>query len=186
LVAAAAAYKLSGGWMTLNPGSYDVGTLNPAFEVYFASGPVSLHGTVNRKITIVSLTNDITIDGSIKLDAASHPSRDVPSLGVIAGKDILIKGGAVLQVDAYLFSNGTIDTCADAIAACSTATLNINGFVMGKTLSFNRLGPKDSPGTPVAERVTFIPQIYLNPPRLFDASVDDLLLEGQGEKQPLF
>jgi hypothetical protein len=187
LVAAAQAYYSAGvGYQTLPGGGIDVGTLNPAFDVYFVTGAASLHGTVHRKITFISLNNDVTIDGNIVLDGVSHPSRDAPSLGIIAAKNILIKGGAVVRVDAYLFSDGTIDTCSDAVANCSTATLNINGFVMAKTLSLNRLGPKDSPGAPVAEQVTFIPQIYLNPPRLFDASVDDLLLEGQGEKQPLF
>jgi hypothetical protein len=186
LVSAAQAYQAAGiGFQTLPGGLIDVGTLNPAYDVYFINGAASLHGTVNRKITLVALNANLTIAGNITLDGASHPLREVPSLGIIAAKDILING-PVTRVDAYLFSNGTINTCADAVTACSTATLNINGFVMGKALSFNRLGPKDSPGTPVAEQVTLTAQIYLNPPRLFDASVDDLLLEGQGEKQPLF
>jgi hypothetical protein len=189
LVKAAQSYQVSGGYATIS-GSIDVGNpaqLNPAYDTYFASGPVSLHGAVNRKITIVSLGADVTIDGNIVLSNAAFASRAVPSLGIITNSNILIKAAAT-RVDAYMFSNGAIDTCQEGAASTSAcnSTLTVNGFVMAKTLSLHRLGPANSIGRQLGEQINMNPQIYLNPPRLFDASVDDLLIEGQGERQPLF
>jgi hypothetical protein len=129
---------------------------------------------------------DLTIANSIRLDGAAYVRSSVPSLGVIASGNILIPA-AVTQVDAYLFSNGTIDTCQEAtVLACSTVPLLVNGFLMGRTISFHRSGLTGTTGSQVAERVTLNPQIYLNPPTLFDASVDGVILENQGERQPLY
>ncbi len=155
--------------------------------VYIYNGAaLTIHGTISNKLTVVALTGKVivTAPAGLQLDTATHPSHDAPSLGVIAAGDIEINAG-VTQVDAYLFSDGTIDTCKTGTGSCSNI-LTINGFVMAKQLSFGRLGPLNSHGQVSAERINMMPQIYLNPPALFDASVDETLLEGQGERPPLF
>src|SRR6185369_10388666 len=139
-------------------------------------------------VTIVTLKPGavVEIDGNITLNNTSYSSHTVPSLGVISSGDIWIDP-AVTRVDAYLFSSqGTIVTCNGTVAACNTPQLVVNGFLMGKGLLFGRVGALDTNGTPITEAIVLNPQIYLNPPKYFDASVDDTLLLGQGEKAPLF
>ncbi len=191
LVAAAASYQAMGsGYTTI--GLPTPVTAVKDFDVtgksgvYFYTGAhLALHGTVSDTVTVVALSGDVVISGVVKLDGATHAARSTPSLGVIASGDIAILA-AVTRVDAYLFSDATIDTCAEASVACATSTLVVSGFLMAKDISFHRLGLAGSSGTQVAEQVILTPQIYLNPPKLFDATVDDVLLEGQGERAPLF
>lgn len=180
LIQAAGAY--TGVRILINTNDFDV---TGKSGVYFYNGSaLTIHGTVSNKLTVVAQSGSIIVSGAIQLDGAPHPVRDAPSLGVIAAGDILIRAG-VMRVDAYLFSNGTIDTCQAATGSCSN-TLTVNGFVMAKDLAFNRLGALNGHGPVLAEQINMLPQIYLNPPALFDASVDNVGLEGQGEKQPLF
>ncbi|HVQ43646.1 MAG TPA: hypothetical protein VMT30_01640 [Candidatus Saccharimonadia bacterium] len=160
---------------------------------YIGVSPLKLHGTVGnplapgvarRPVTIVT-NGSVEITGNITLNPTILPAHSVSSLGIIANGGISIDP-AVTRVDAYLFSNGTINTCNAVAAACSTPTLRINGFMMGKQLIFGRLGAANTNGTPVSEQVVLTPQIYLNPPKYFDSSIDDILLQGQGERAPLF
>jgi hypothetical protein len=186
LLAAANAYNAAGvGYSTIGGSSFDVTGKSGVYFYY--GGNLSLSGTVNNKLTVVATSGNITISGPIRLDNVVHTSRTAPSLGVIASGDINISA-AVTQVDAYLFSNGIIDTCYQANISCATAPLIVRGFLMARGMEFHRIGVLNSTGTPLpaTEQVTLTPQIYLNPPKLFDASVDDILLEGQGERQPLF
>lgn len=184
LLAAANAYYAAGaGYTTIGGNDFDV---TGKSGVYFYNGAaLTIHGTVNNKMTIVARSGKVIVSGAIAIDTANHAARDVPSLGVIASGNIEVRA-AVTRVDAYLFSNSVIDTCTEATIACATPQLLINGFIMAKDISFHRLGQLNTNGTPISELVVLNPQIYLNPPRLFDASVDDVLLEGQGERQPLF
>jgi hypothetical protein len=158
---------------------------------YFNGAHLILKGTVGngvhtKPLTIVARFGDVQINGNIILNNSVYLPHDVPSLGIISQGDIMIDPGTT-RVDAYLFSSqGTIITCNGAVAACSTPQLVVNGFLMAKDIIFGRVGPLNSNGTPIAEAIVLTPQIYLNPPRYFDASVDEILLEGQGEKAPLF
>jgi hypothetical protein len=190
LLQAAVDYRTGPGWNTIgvSGGASDDFNVQDKEGVYFYDGPdLRIHGTVNKKLTIVATTGKVTIipPGVAIPPATSYTRANLPSLGVIAKDNIEILA-AVTKVDAYLFSNGTIDTCVENNVACASPTLFVNGFLMGKDIAFHRLGPFNSNGSQVAEHVELNPQIYLNPPKLFDASVDDLLLEGQGERQPLF
>jgi len=144
-------------------------------------------------VTIVTLNPVavVEIDGNILLNTTTaYEAHKAPSLGIISSSDILIDPAAT-QVDAYLFSShGTIVTCNAAPAGCAN-NLRVNGFLMAKDLLFGRIGPNPPVGAsavsaPIVEQIVLNPQIYLNPPKYFDASVDDILLEGQGERAPLF
>jgi hypothetical protein len=189
LESAAQAYLTSGGQSGIVSGTVDIASLNPSDNVYFAlAGTIHLSGTVTRKITIVMLNGGtVDINGNIQITGATSLAQTTPSLGVISDGNIVIDSN-VSRVDAYLFSNGSIDTCAQSaqIPNPCTTDLLVNGFLMAHSIAFDRRGPQDATGTPVAEQIVLNPQIYLNPPTFFDSSVDDVLLQGQGEDQPLF
>jgi hypothetical protein len=164
---------------------------------YFNGTHLNIHGAVGNPVapgvapapvTVVALRPGavVEIDGNIVLNNTTYSPHTVPSLGVISAGDILIDPAAI-RVDAFLFSSqGTISTCNGTVAACATAQLVVNGFLMAKNLLFGRVGVTNTNGTPITESVVLAPQLYLNPPKYFDASVDDILLQGQGERAPLF
>jgi hypothetical protein len=176
---------------TITTATVDLGALTGAGkpDVYYFDGPVlSISGTASSKVTIVATVGSIHIVGPILLNNALVASRYVPSVGLIAQGDIVIDP-IVTRVDAYIFSNSTIDTClgaAPGVTFCSTPQLVINGFLMGKSIRFNRVGTLNSSGAQVSEKVILTPQIYLNPPKFFDVDITKDLLQAQGEKPPLF
>jgi hypothetical protein len=185
LVEVGRSYFLSGQpYLPLLGNNIDVGTLAAGVYVHNGGGNVRLHGTVTQKVTILSLTDSLIIDAPIILNSPTTTGNNVPSLGIISAGNIIINGAAN-RVDAYLFSNGTIDTCAEGNAAACRNTLTVNGFLMANTLSFRRLGPVTGGGATVGERVNMAGQIYLNPPKLFDSAADVNLVQNQGEKPPL-
>lgn len=157
---------------------------------YFNGAHLNLRGSVGnaattKPLTIVARFGEVEINGNITLTNVVRFPHEAPSLGIISANDILIDPAAT-QVDAYLFSsNGSIVTCNAAVAACASV-LRVNGFLMAKDMLFGRTGLINTNGTAPSEIVVLNPQIYLNPPRYFDAGVDDILLEGQGERAPLF
>lgn len=153
--------------------------------IYNGTSPMNIRGLVSNKITIVSKKAPVRINGPISLANLSYEPRNLPSLGVIAAGDISIPA-AVTRVDAYLYSGSTIDTCAEQSSACATSPLLINGFIMGKNLKLNRIGAANSKGDQLAERIVLNPQIYLNPPAIFDAASVDGAPSGLGEMPPLF
>jgi len=180
-------------YASLGGGTYDVGGAlfnsmpGAATGIYIhnGGGNVVLHGTFTRKITIVMLTGDLIIDSNLRLGSTSKTATNVPSLGIIAANDININGAAT-QVDAYLFANGTINTCVEGNTPACLNTLNVNGFLMSKNLLFRRLGPKVAATTAtVGERINLTGQLYLNPPKFFDNAANVNLLQNQGEKPPL-
>jgi hypothetical protein len=158
---------------------------------YFNGAHLILKGTVGnavsaKPLTIVARFGDVEINGDIKLTNGVRLPHEVPSLGIISAHDILIDPVAV-WVDAYLFSSqGIIATCNAPAASCATSQLRVNGFLMAKNIVFGRTGAPNTNGTGISEAIVLTPQIYLNPPRYFDAGVDDVLLQGQGERAPLF
>jgi hypothetical protein len=184
LLSVANAYITGGGAINTFSGSLNV---TGRSGVWVANaGPVTLSGTVNRNITVVVRSGNVRISGPITLDTSATAASALPSLGIIAQGAIEIPA-AVTRVDAYMFaSTGVINTCVEANNSCATPTLVVNGFMMGRDILFNRLGPFNTNGAQVGERVNLNPNIYLNPPRFFGADADDVLLEGQGERQPLF
>jgi hypothetical protein len=194
LLSAAEQYVADGGGnfgtiTAAQAANLNVATLN-AFPVYFytAGGTLHLHGVVGRSLTIVDEVGAVEITGNITITGGATAAHNVPSLGIIANGGINIDKAALL-VDAYLFSDGTIDTCTEgqsSTTACDTAQLVINGFLMANKISFRRLGAFNVDGSPITEQVNLNPEIYLNPPMFFDASVDDNNLQGQGEQQPLY
>jgi hypothetical protein len=169
----------------------DVGTLTADPVYYYNGGGVlHLHGTVNSTVTIVAESGTVQIDGNITITGGVHTvyPPDLPSLGIIAANDINISLAAT-RVDAYMFSNATIDTCLQGVgntSGCVGASLTVNGFLMASNLLFQREGAFNVDGNPVTETIALNPQIYLDPPKFFDASVDNTSLQGQGEKPPLY
>lgn len=156
--------------------------------VYYINGNAYLSSSspITNKMTIIDSGGNVYITTPVALTSASAPAAQVPSVGIIAQNDIDVYA-PVTRIDAYMFSDGTIDTCEAGTGSCSTATLIVNGFLMGQNILFNRLGPLDAPGSPLAEQVILNPQIYLNPPTFFDTkSVDGNQLNGLGELAPLF
>jgi hypothetical protein len=194
LLASAESYVTQGGtgYGTIGlaqAANLDVGTLT-MFPVYYYTGGgiLHLHGTVGQKLTIVDESGTIQITGNITLTNVPTAPKDTPSLGIISKGDIDINKAATL-VDAYLFTDSTIDTCTEgqsSTTACDTPQLVINGFLMANKISFRRIGAFNTNGTSITEQVNLNPEIYLNPPMFFDASVDNVTLQGQGEQQPLF
>lgn len=158
---------------------------------YVGGAPLVLSGTINQTITIISqsapvrFNSNVTVNVSINADLNALPSLGIITQGVGPNGDIQI-GAGVTQLDAYLFSsNGTIDTCIDHSSACTNG-LVVNGFLMGHDINFGRLGPANSAGNPIAERISLTPQIYFNPPILFGGTAGNINLTNEGEKQPLF
>jgi hypothetical protein len=199
LLKAAEDYVASGGtgYGTITAAmaaNLDPSTLN-AFPVYYWSGAGgTLHlnepagHNIDSNVTIVAEAGTVEIDNNIVLNNAVHTIPTLPALGIIAAGNINISL-SVTDVDAYLFSNSTIDTCYQGVGnagGCVGPSLTVNGFLMGKSLAFHREGAFNVDGTPTTETIILNPQIYLNPPKFFDSSVDNTLLEGQGEKPPLY
>jgi hypothetical protein len=110
---------------------------------YFDGDDLAISGTVHTKVTIV-ITKNVAkahIAGLILLDPTPALARYAPSVGIISAGDIAIDP-IVTRVDAYLFSNGDIDTCEGAVpnsTKCATPQLVVNGFLMGKSIQLNRL-----------------------------------------------
>lgn len=160
---------------------------------YFLGGTeLDISGTVSNKITLVAPSaSRVVINGNVVLNPGARTSRsDTPSLGIIAGQNIDILSG-VTEVDAYLFADGTINTCGraatpDLPCGVITPTLRILGFLMAHDVLLSRLGPATVSGSVQAEVVTMNPQLYLNPPKFFDSSANQTLYEGLGELPPLF
>jgi len=131
--------RTGGPFYTVTLDSLNAADLLTPKGVIYVTGDVIISGgtgIVGRKLTIYA-TGTITINSSIRLVSGSVARADQPSLGLIAGGDIKIAGAAT-QVDAYMFSNGNINTCYTA--PCDT-TLNVRGFLMAKTLQLRRQGP---------------------------------------------
>jgi hypothetical protein len=193
LVKVGNAYITAGGGHSTIAGSVSVTNMS---GVYWVNGG-DIHltgGIISHRVTIFHAGGgNVYIDGNIQIDGANHalnpndPDNSIPSLGIISSNGILISN-AVTRVDAYMFADGAIDTCTPqgVLGNACNSTLVVNGFVMSQSLALHRLGPAGSNGQQVGERINMTPQIYINPPKLFDASVDDILLQGQGERQPLF
>ncbi|HEY2004727.1 MAG TPA: hypothetical protein VGH44_06460 [Candidatus Saccharimonadia bacterium] len=159
---------------------------------FYGSGELDISGTVSNRITLVALNaSRVVINGNIVLNPGSGTGRsDIPSLGIIADQNLDILS-SVNEVDAYLFTDGTINTCGkaatpDAPCGIVTPTLNVKGFLMAHDLLLSRLGPPAISGSVEAEVVAMNPQLYLNPPKLFDSSADQSLYQGLGELPPLF
>ena len=192
LYAAAQNYLAAGGAgaVTTGSGVYDISSWK---GVHYITGNANICGTVNNPTTIVQQSGTLTIGGNgcpksgITLTNTPTPRSAAPSLGIIAGPLTSIAIAAnVTQVDAYLFSEGSINTCDTTWGGTCNSTLTVNGFVMGHDLQLRRLGSGN--GAEVAEKITLNPQIYLNPPQFFDANSASggLQLQGLGERPPLF
>ncbi len=165
---------------------------------YFqGGGELDISGTISNKITLVVPSARVVVNGTLAIDntvnggnCSTVSSCTIPSLGVIAGGNIDILS-SVTQVDAYLFADGTINTCGlaaspDSPCGVTSPVLDVNGFLMAQNILFSRLGP-GSAGQQVAEQITLNPELYLNPPQFFDEASDNgSSLEGQGERPPLF
>lgn len=190
LVALARSYINAGGaYRPLGNGGWNVGALPASASgvyVHNAGGNITLRGTYsgNRPITIVSLGGTVTISNPIILNALATTGDNVPSIGIIAAGGIEV-AGAANRVDAYLFSNGTIDTCSEGNVAACRNTLTVNGFLMGRRILFKRLGPATGATATVGERINLTGQLYLNPPKFFDSASIINLLQHQGERPPL-
>ena len=158
-------------------------------EVYYYDGnELTISGMINSKVTIVATIGSVKIGGQVLMQTNTvQPARSVTSLGIIAERNITIDP-TVTRVDAYMFSNETIDTCnpgATNGSTCATPPLVVNGFLMGKSLLFNRIGRLNTGGPQISERIVLMPHIYLNPPKFFEESTKEVL-QTQGEKTPLF
>ncbi len=188
LAAVAQAYFQAGQPYTALPGgTWNLASLPASANgiyIHNGGGNLTLRGTFNRKITIVSFTGTVTINGNIILDGPANLGANSASLGIISTGDIIVNGAAT-RVDAYLFSNSTINTCAEGNVAACRNLLTVNGFLMSRNLSFRRLGVAGGPIANPAERINLTGQIYLNPPKFFDVAADLNLLQNQGEKPPL-
>jgi hypothetical protein len=200
LLGVAKTARLAGGYITIPGSSFDVTNRQ---GVYFFDGPVlNISGTIGQPVggnapvplTIVATNGSIRITNSIHANSANaYAPKDVPSLGLIAAGNVYINPAAV-EVNAYIFSNGTIYTCdTPTVDQCQlNGTLVVNGFLMGKRIVFGRLGQFNAvsaPGFPTfGEVVTLTPQLYLNPPAFF--STADVPAsrhpQGQGERAPRF
>lgn len=197
LVAIAVAGRSAGGYSTIGVTgavTHIVLTGNEEGVYYFDGPELAIRGSVGnpvspgvarKPVTIVATTGSITIEGNIVLNNATNAPRSVPSLGILSAGPVRINPVAT-RVDAYIFTNDIINTCNAPAANCSTAQLVVNGFLMGRDITFGRLGLANTSGRPISEAVVLTPQIYLNPPRFFDSTSDEVLLEGQGERAPLF
>jgi hypothetical protein len=155
--------------------------------VYYITGNayITASSVVSNKMTIVAMGGSVYIRGTIALTNVAKTPSTAPSVGIIAADNINI-AAPVTRVDAYMSADGTIDTCQSGTGSC-LSNLTVNGFLMGNNILFNRLGPANGNGSPVAEKVALNPQIYLNPPVFFDtAHTESIPLIGQGEGQPLF
>jgi hypothetical protein len=192
LLNAAQALNNSGSGFTPIPsGKVNLNTLGSGVFIV-RNGPATIDCggscTINNRTTLVVLSGDLTIKSPIKIINGSRPKAAIPSLGVIASGDINIVG-SVKRIDAFLFSSaGTIDTCVEAtVVACGGAPLVVSGFLMSQHMLLHRTGDSTINGPTLGEEVILNPILYLSPPALFDAaSIDDIVLEGQGERSPLF
>ncbi len=164
-----------------------------AAGVYLVNGNVTISGTVNNKVTIFVSSGTATL-GNITYSAGTNLGKDQPSLGIIAAGAVYIPN-TTTEVDAYVFSNNFINTCylpgvnpsATYDARCAN-TLTVKGFLMAQTVNFYRYGVQGSAplGGPItAEIVNLTPQIYINPPTLFEGGIDQSLLNDIGERPPL-
>lgn len=176
-----------GTWTPLPAGTYTLGSLpfSPSgVYIHDTPGDIVIHGTIPAKITIVALQGNIIIDGNIGLPGGPVTGQTAPSLGLVARNSILINPN-VTSVSAYLFADGTINTCNAAAAACRT-TLTVNGFLMGANLEFRRLGPISNGGYVPGEVINLTGQLYTNPPKLFAQLPSTInLLSSQGERPPI-
>jgi hypothetical protein len=170
------------------------GPVTGGADVYLFNGTdLRISGTINKKVTLVTRTGTVTITGNVAIAGGVSGPNDLPSMGVVSAGDIRIAAAAT-QVAGYLFSDQVIDTCLEgqsSLSACNTPPLEVDGFLMANDISFRREGVANTDGvgvnSPITEKIVLSPQIYLNPPKLFDAAtVDGRDAKGQGEKQPLF
>jgi hypothetical protein len=182
-------YMASGGSYTPHgAGTYDIGSWG---GVNYISGNSYICGTINALTTIVQLSGTLHIGGggcptnTLDLTNASFAAGQLPSLGIIASGDIVIEA-PVTHIDVYLFADGAIDTCDTSSGGNCDNILTVNGFLMAQNIAFQRLGPLGSTGSQLGEQISLNPQIYLNPPPLFTSAADNIVLQGQGERSPLF
>ena len=168
-------------------GGMQLSSAAPGGIVYVAGNATINASTITQKTTLFA-TGTVTINGNITLGGPNEVGSSQPSLGIIAAGNIEISN-TVATVDAYLFSDSTIDTCYQFAAPANhhgcLSSLAVNGFLMAKTLAFHRLAPANSFGTVPGETVTLIPQLYLNPPILFEGGIGESLLQDTGELPPL-
>jgi hypothetical protein len=186
LTAAVAYYNDRGAGINIITGTnFDVSGASGLYY-YTGTGNLTVSGTITNKVTLVYMNaaGAIVINGPINIGGGARLAADTPSLGIISAGDIEIDS-PVTFVNAYLFANNDIYTCIQANATCDEP-LTVDGFLMAHDIAFERLGPANATGNPVAESIIMTPQLYLNPPQFFTSAVDNMSLEGQGEQQPLF
>lgn len=182
-------YNAGGGYTPLGNSAYNLGSMPASatgIYIHNTGGNLSLSGTYtgSRPITIVALSGVVNITNPVVLNAPSLEGKDAPSIGIISANDININGAAT-RVDAYLFADGTINTCVEGNTAACRNTLDVNGFLMSRAILFRRLGPATGGTATVGERINLTGQLYMNPPKFFDSAASRNNLQNQGERPPL-
>lgn len=133
-------------------------------------GDVTLEA--GKRVTIVRVggTNNIEVRGDISVEGGGRSETDdIPALALVAAGDIDINSG-VDSIEAYISSNGTVDTCADVaditdrgVAPQCQDQLEIRGALLAQEIRFRRTYG-DAGNTEAAETIVFTPWLYLSPP----------------------
>lgn len=153
-----------------------------------------------RRATIIT-PNDVDITGYINVnnEGTWSGTEDIPALALVAAGDININSN-VENIDAYISSNGTVDTCGDidnirnpGQAEECDQPLTIRGALLAQEIQFRRTGRDDGSGygnvgeTGPAETIAFAPEYYLSPPPGIMGITNNIFFESPlRERLPFF
>jgi hypothetical protein len=187
-------------------------TLGTGTREYTHEGNVTITGgrvERNQRITLV-VNGDVYIADDITYDKTDYPSlASIPSLGIVATGNIHISNNASNLYGLYFAGSsitstagldaanfrGVINTCRDGhgtaltppaittnASACDDA-LFVEGALVGNRIFFRRTAGNARGGS-AAERIDFIPQLLLNPPRGTSGIAGQI--RNNGERPPTF
>ncbi|MBW4061299.1 hypothetical protein HJC99_01865 [Candidatus Saccharibacteria bacterium] len=144
---------------------------------------LTLSGSTSHSVTIYMHSGVLTIGGNV-LVAGSAVRTNQPGVGIISNGTINIAPAAT-TVDAFVYSGGTINTCAPIASGCNSV-LQVNGILLGGHILLNRYGVGVG-GTQVGENIEIAGQLYLNPPPIFGLSdAFTNYYNGDGELSPRY
>lgn len=123
-----------------------------------------------KRVTFVTRHRDFDIRSDVTMQGGSRDSvSEIPSLAIVAGGDIDIYRD-VENIQAYIVSNGTVDTCGNVrrIDRVNRAPrcgdrLRIRGALVAKEIEFRRTSGDVGNSGP-AEIIVYAPEIHLSPP----------------------
>jgi hypothetical protein len=156
----------------------------------FGGVPTIPAGGNRQRLTII-VDGNVQINNNISYDTTYGNRFGIPSFALIATGNIYVAEG-VTRLDGLYVSNKTFSTCSNGSTLFNPALtkdtcknqLTINGALVAHEVYFRRTNGNVGDANP-AEKLSFLPELYLSPPPSTSTLVD-LTRTGFQDLPPVF